>query len=113
MQLSTFEGIRETGEPAFFLQQDTGLHTGMFPDLAVAEACVACHNEHDESPKRDWRLNDVMGATTWTYPAASVGMPEVLTIIGALRKGFRDAYKRSSPSSNLCPPPGDRRGLAA
>lgn len=92
-QLSAFERVRETREPAFFLQEDTGLHTGMFPDLAVAEPCVACHNRHEESPKRDWRQGDVMGATTWSYPAASVGLAELLTILGALRQGFRDAYE--------------------
>jgi hypothetical protein len=64
----------------------------MFPDLAVAEACVTCHNEHPESPKRDWRLGDVMGATTWTYPSETVSLDELTTILAALRKGFRDAY---------------------
>jgi hypothetical protein len=35
--------------------------TAVYPDKAVAEACVSCHNEHKDSPKRDFELGDVMG----------------------------------------------------
>ena len=31
------------------------------PDKLVAESCVQCHNAHPDSPKRDWKLNDVRG----------------------------------------------------
>ena len=27
----------------------------------MGEACVACHNSHPDSPKRDWKVNDVRG----------------------------------------------------
>lgn len=30
-------------------------------DTMNAQACVACHNSHPESPKKDWKLNDVRG----------------------------------------------------
>lgn len=33
----------------------------IFPDRAISRACVNCHNAHPESPKRDFKLNDVMG----------------------------------------------------
>lgn len=29
--------------------------------VVMAEACVACHNVHPESPKRDWKIGDVRG----------------------------------------------------
>ncbi|WP_099556750.1 adenylate/guanylate cyclase domain-containing protein [Hartmannibacter diazotrophicus] len=29
--------------------------------VIMAEACVACHNSHPESPKRDWKVGDVRG----------------------------------------------------
>jgi len=32
-----------------------------YPDFAVSPACVSCHNNHPNSPKRDFKLNDVMG----------------------------------------------------
>lgn len=35
--------------------------TAIYPDTAVAKACVTCHNEHKDSPKKDFKLNDVMG----------------------------------------------------
>jgi hypothetical protein len=33
----------------------------VYPDLAIAESCVSCHNSHPQSPKRDFKLYDVMG----------------------------------------------------
>ncbi len=33
----------------------------IYPDKAVAEACVSCHNEHPDSPRRDFKIGDVMG----------------------------------------------------
>ncbi len=34
----------------------------IYPDKAVAEACVSCHNKHPDSPRRDFKVGDVMGA---------------------------------------------------
>lgn len=34
----------------------------VYPDRAVAEACVKCHNAHPDSPRRDFKVGDVMGA---------------------------------------------------
>ena len=36
--------------------------TAIYPDVAVADACVDCHNEHPHSPRRDFEVGDVMGA---------------------------------------------------
>ncbi len=33
----------------------------VYPDHAVAEACVNCHNNHKDSPRADAKLGDVMG----------------------------------------------------
>ena len=35
--------------------------TAVYPDIAVAEACVNCHNNHKDSPRTDAKLGDVMG----------------------------------------------------
>ena len=37
-------------------------------DRAVAPACVTCHNDHKDSPKRDFKLNDVMGGVVLRIP---------------------------------------------
>ena len=29
--------------------------------VIMGRACVACHNSHPESPKRDWKVGDVRG----------------------------------------------------
>jgi hypothetical protein len=64
----------------------------MFSDVAVSDACVSCHNEHADSPKSDWRLHDVMGATTWMYPAPSVSVERAIELVRALRTSIRQSY---------------------
>jgi hypothetical protein len=39
----------------------TGYFTAVYADTAVANACVECHNQHKDSPRRDFKLGDVMG----------------------------------------------------
>ena len=38
----------------------------IYPDLAVSQGCVSCHNAHPQSPKKDYRMNDVMGGIVVT-----------------------------------------------
>lgn len=92
-QLERFRILRETRVPQFFYVADTQLHTGMFIDVAVTEACVDCHNEHEDTPKRDWQLGDVMGAVTWSYPAETVALEEFLRATAALHQAVRAAYE--------------------
>ena len=40
----------------------------LYPDLAVTQACIGCHNSHPDSPKRDFKINDVMGAIVISIP---------------------------------------------
>ena len=42
--------------------------TAVYADLAVAPACVDCHNEHRDSPRRDFELGDVMGGVVIRIP---------------------------------------------
>lgn len=87
-----FTAVAKTGVPEQFFEASTGMQTAMFADRAVAEACVSCHNEHPGSPKTDWRLHDVMGATTWMYPDDAVSVERAVELIGALRSSIRAAY---------------------
>jgi len=91
-QAEQFAALRADGTPRHFFTPDLGVYSAMFPDMAVAPACVECHNEHPNTPKRDWKLNDVMGATTWTYPKAEVSLTEALGVVDAFRGSVRDAY---------------------
>lgn len=40
----------------------------IYPDRAISASCVDCHNAHPNSPRRDYKLNDVMGALIITIP---------------------------------------------
>ncbi len=40
----------------------------IYADRAVTQACIGCHNAHPKSPKRDFKLNDVMGGIVITIP---------------------------------------------
>jgi hypothetical protein len=42
--------------------------TAVYADTAVAEACVKCHNEHKDSPRKDFALGDVMGGVVVRIP---------------------------------------------
>jgi hypothetical protein len=43
-------------------------YQAIFPDRAISRACVNCHNAREESPKRDFKLNDVMGGLEILIP---------------------------------------------
>jgi hypothetical protein len=53
-------GIVSSGRKQYF--------QAIYPDRAVSNACVSCHNSHPLSPKRDFKLNDVMGGIAITIP---------------------------------------------
>lgn len=91
-QLGYFDKIEKNREPQFFLDDSSGRYTAMFADIAGAPACVKCHNEHPKSPRKDWKLDDVMGATTWSFPRKQVSTDELVQILGAYRAAALDTY---------------------
>jgi hypothetical protein len=42
----------------------------VYADRAVSQACIGCHNAHGNSPKRDFKQNDVMGGIIISIPLA-------------------------------------------
>jgi hypothetical protein len=42
--------------------------TAVYADIAVSKACVSCHNSHDDSPRNDFKLDDVMGGVVIRIP---------------------------------------------
>jgi adenylate cyclase len=91
-QANYFEQLHTTGAPQFFYESRTGLQTAMFPDHAVVDACVRCHNEHPDSQKHDWQPNEIMGATTWMYPESAVTTERAVEMVAMLRTSVRAAY---------------------
>lgn len=61
---------REPDQPYRAYQTVNGKRyfVGVYADQAVSPACVKCHNEHPESPRRDFTPGDVMGAVVITLP---------------------------------------------
>lgn len=49
-------GISKIGRKTYF--------KAVYPDFAVTQGCVNCHNAYPGSPKKDFKLNDVMGGIT-------------------------------------------------
>jgi adenylate cyclase len=94
-QAEVFATMRTNLQPQHFQDPSTGEFVGMFPDFASAAPCVSCHNQHINSPKTDWVLGDLMGATTWSYPTDSVSSDEFIAMLKAYRSGVAvvwDAY---------------------
>ena len=46
----------------------TAYFTAVYPDKAISPACVSCHNGHKDSPRTDFKLNDVMGGVVLRIP---------------------------------------------
>ena len=40
----------------------------IYPDFAVSASCVACHNGHPNSPKKDFKVGDIMGGLVIEFP---------------------------------------------
>lgn len=63
-----YKGYQEVGDQAFF--------SAMYPDKAVAEACVTCHNTHpvhlERYPDKVFELDEVMGGVVINIPVESI-----------------------------------------
>lgn len=55
-----FYTVEELGGQKYF--------TAVYADNAVAPVCVSCHNDHKDSPRRDFKLGDVMGGVVIRIP---------------------------------------------
>ncbi|ARU55851.1 adenylate/guanylate cyclase [Oleiphilus messinensis] len=55
-----FYGTEELGGQKYF--------TAVYPDVAVAEPCVTCHNDHKDSPRTDFKIGEVMGGVVIRVP---------------------------------------------
>jgi hypothetical protein len=55
----------------YYTEEELGgarFFTAVYPDVAVAPACVECHNHHQDSPRTDFKLGDVMGGVVVRVP---------------------------------------------
>lgn len=63
-----YKGYQEVGDQAYF--------SAMYPDKAIAEACVTCHNTHpihlERYPDKIFEMNEVMGGVVINIPVESM-----------------------------------------
>ena len=62
------------GTKAYYGEESLGgtkYFTAVYADVAVADACVSCHNDHVDSPRDDFKLGDVMGGVVIRIPVDS------------------------------------------
>jgi hypothetical protein len=50
------------------LIEDRRAFQAIYADRAVSRTCVKCHNAHPQSPRKDFKLDDVMGGVEITIP---------------------------------------------
>jgi len=55
-----YSGVIRSGKLSYY--------QAIFADKAVTKGCIQCHNTHPLSPKRDFKLTDVMGGIVITIP---------------------------------------------
>ncbi len=66
--------VTENKGQNFYAEEKLGgttYFTAIYPDVGVAPVCVSCHNGHKDSPKRDFKLGDVMGGVVIRIPLES------------------------------------------
>lgn len=71
---TAMQQVLETGEPYKDYQEVGGMRyfSALYPDIAVAEACVTCHNTHpvhlERYPDKVFEMNDIMGGVMINIP---------------------------------------------
>lgn len=62
--------VEETGEPWYGTETIGGAEyfVAIYGDRGVAPACVDCHNEHPDSPRTDFELDEIMGGVVIRIP---------------------------------------------
>ena len=55
----------------FYGEEELGgitYYTAVYPDTAVANSCINCHNGHIDTPRTDFRMGEVMGGVVIRVP---------------------------------------------
>jgi len=71
VELTGLKHIADNKGENYYATEELGgqkYFTAIYPDTAVAPACVSCHNDHKDTPKADFKLGDVMGGVVIRVP---------------------------------------------
>lgn len=64
------KAVAETGKN-YYTEETLGdkkYFTAVYADKATVEACSTCHNEHKDSPRKDFKVGDVLGGVVIRVP---------------------------------------------
>ncbi len=69
-KLGLEEVVKNPNQPFTWIVQreNRWVFEAIYPDIAVSETCVTCHNNHPNSPKSDFKKGDVMGGIIIDLP---------------------------------------------
>lgn len=65
------EFVAQHPDEAFYREEELGgrsYFTAVYAERATLSSCVECHNQHAGSPRRAWKVGDVMGAVVVRVP---------------------------------------------
>lgn len=65
------EAVAKDNTKPFYGEETLGkvkYFTAVYADKAVAPACVTCHNEHKDTPKKDFKIGQTMGGVVLRIP---------------------------------------------
>ena len=65
------EAVAKNPAQPFYTEEELGgrsYFTAVYADRATLSSCVACHNRHPRSPRRDFKEGEVMGAIVVRVP---------------------------------------------
>ena len=71
METEGLEYIAANPGKNFYGTEDLGgqkFYTAVYADVAVAPACIDCHNDHKDSPRSDFKMGEVMGGVVIRIP---------------------------------------------
>lgn len=63
--------VLEHPDTNFYSEETLGgrlYFTAVYPDRASMASCVDCHNQHEDSPKKDFKQGDIMGGMVVRVP---------------------------------------------
>ena len=71
VEKSGLQFIADNPGKNYYTEEELGgtkYFTAVYPDIAVAPACISCHNKHKDSPRSDFKIGEVMGGVVIRIP---------------------------------------------
>lgn len=101
------EIVRNPKEPFTWIVKEGNrwFYQAIYPDIATSQSCVTCHNNHPNSPRKNFKVGDVLGGILINLPLgrqekhAKVGKhqfpPEIISdYVHAVLESDREVYSR-------------------